>query len=103
MNKVVFLGAGGGRLDIPSDKPSLETLQKAVGGYIERVPDWDKFEGESCIAYCNEEGLLHNLPRNLNATQLWREHLGTKGPFHLDRATIVGDVIILVGDRRFLR
>jgi hypothetical protein len=37
---------------------SLRELQAFVGGYIELVPC------AAPIAYCNEEGRLHNLPLN---------------------------------------
>ena len=60
------------------DDLSLESLQKAVGGYIEVVslPD-----GRS-IMYANEEGLLHNLAVNLTACVIAEQR-------------IVGDVVVL--------
>ena len=49
----------------------LDEMQKAVGGYIELVPYFDHFEGEPCEVYCNEEGKIHGLPFNDEATSSW--------------------------------
>lgn len=38
---------------------TLEAMQALVGGYIEVVPI-----GSGYLAICNEEGRIHNLPRN---------------------------------------
>jgi hypothetical protein len=46
----------------------LEQLQRLVGGYIERVRV--VYMDRHRDAYINEEGLLHNLPRNRHATAL---------------------------------
>jgi hypothetical protein len=51
----------------------LEVCQKAVGGWIETVGYFRKFNGRRCTAYVNEEGLLKRLPFNQEATRLWRE------------------------------
>ena len=53
-------------------KPELELLQSAVGGYIEHVPHFDKFEGRKCRAYVNEEGAISDMPFNPHATELWK-------------------------------
>jgi hypothetical protein len=57
-------------------KPDLETMQKAVGGLIERVQAGD------VVLYVNEEGLLHGLPPN----QSINKALGV---------SLVGDVIVM--------
>ena len=56
----------------------LETLQEAVGGYIERL-----VASPSMDMYVNEEGLLHGLPINVMATALAKRH-------------IVGDVVVAI-------
>ena len=56
---------------------SLESLQKAVGGYIEYAP----YNMPNTKVIVNEEGLLSNLPINLIAT-------GIAGRL------IVGDVVV---------
>ena len=60
-------------------KMDLPAVQKIVGGYVEHVG----IQGGDL--WCNEEGLLHNLPINHKATQL----IGFP---------VVGDVII---ERRY--
>ncbi len=58
-------------------KPTLEQLQKAVGGLIEAV----HIVGSKKVMIVNEEGLLKNLPLNPIASQMVRK-------------PIVGDVVI---------
>lgn len=68
--------------------PTLEQLQKAVGGWIETVPYFTKFEGRGRgRAYANEEGLLKALPLNREATTAWRACAPTVA------SLLVGDVI----------
>lgn len=50
------------------DVPTLEALQAAVGGYIERVRV--RFQGRVRDGYVNEEGALNGLPNNKRATAL---------------------------------
>jgi hypothetical protein len=103
--RVSLIGCGGGMVsfDVEGDRPGLPVLQKSVGGYIEHIPDWDKFDGQDCVAYCNEEGLLGDLPVNELATKLWREYLDSTGAaYSKELATLRGDVIILTGDPEFL-
>jgi len=77
---------------------ALEELQAAVGGYIETVPYFDKYGPHDCVAFCNEEGKLNNLPLNEQATQAWQEAVGQ--PLG---DVLVGDIIILSGDKEFLK
>lgn len=75
--------ADGSVEDMPK-KPTLAQLQKAVGGYIEmvRIPDSAQY------LYVNEEGRVHGLPPNLQATALALQN-------------IVGDVVLMRrGDER---
>jgi hypothetical protein len=77
----------------------LPDLQKAVGGYIEQVPGFHCYLVEGvpmpCVALCNEEGKLHNLPLNEKATRLWRQQWRTTD-------VLVGDVVVLYGDDKFM-
>ena len=59
---------------------SLESMQKAVGGYIEYVPLPD-----GRIMYCDEEGKLKSKPINPEATRIF------DNPYDV----VVGDVIIM--------
>lgn len=76
-------------------KVGLDPLQDAVGGYIETVPRFDKYEGERCITFCNEEGKLEGLAVNARATKLWAD----QGVTH---DILLGDIVILTGDEEFL-
>src|SRR4051812_12742777 len=78
--------------------PGLEALQAEVGGFIELIPRFNHFGFMPCIAYCNEEGKIHNLPMNAIATMLWHRALG-----HQPNDVLVGNVVILFGDKEFMR
>lgn len=54
----------------------LKELQALVGGLIEQVPHFTKYDGKKCIAWCNEEGRIKGLPVNPKATSLWKSTLG---------------------------
>lgn len=74
-------------------QPSLNTLQQAVHGYIERIEV--EFGGHKwCDMWVNEEGLLQGLPCNKQATELVREY-SRFYPKHDPNVCIVGDVIIV--------
>jgi hypothetical protein len=78
--------------------PTLDQLKDIVGGYIERVPYFNKFENKPCIAFCNEMGKLQELPVNLKATNLWMDaYGGSVSPDYL-----VGSIAIVVGPQSFL-
>lgn len=79
-----------GTTTVTQGKPSLEDLQAAVGGYIERVPFYDNHNGQKAIAFCNEEGKLKGKPINSVMTALWQGSCRT-------RDVLVGDIIVLVG------
>lgn len=75
----------------------LEDLNAAVGGWIELIPYFDKYKGEPCIAYCNEEGKLDGLSFNEEATLLWEKQIGNP----IDDI-LVGNVAIIQGDKEFM-
>lgn len=77
----------------------LEDLRSAVGGSIETVPYWTTHEGKPCVAFCNEEGKLRELPLNGMATIQWY----TDTPSMRGRDVLVGDVIVIMGDKEFMR
>ena len=72
--------------DLPGENP-LSTLQKAVGGWVERVPLPKHFQLNLDI-WVNEEGLLEGLPYNSSATHLYNHYW--QSPDQI----IVGDVIV---------
>ena len=81
----------------------LEDLSKAVGGYIEVVPRFNRFSWqgsvERCVAFCNEQGKLNGLEGNSVATLLWHSALGRRSV----NDVLVGPVAIVFGDEAFMR
>ncbi len=51
----------------------LKELQALVGGYIESVPHFTKYDGKRCQAWCNENGRNEQLAINPKATELWKQ------------------------------
>jgi hypothetical protein len=76
--------------------PLLSVLQKAVDGYIETIPYFDKLSYNGVnyqrgTAYCNEEGLYKKADQpNATATKMWREACPNGDP---SRMALFGDVI----------
>ena len=67
------------------EKPTLQSLQHAVGGYIEVLdlsPRW--------AMVINEEGKIEGLPVNYGATTIAREHNALRGD-----DVIVGNAVIV--------
>jgi len=81
------------RVHIIDDKePTLEELQKLVGGYIE------VYDVDSMQIVLNEEGRLIGLPVNKKAMDYLQKELNSNiktGGFKI--STLVGDVVILKG------
>ena len=72
------------------DKPTLEELQKIVGGYIEVVyaPNGDQI-------ILDEEGRLKGKPINEDASEHWRGD-----NWRTFNSNIVGDAVVLSGKAR---
>jgi len=64
-----------------TEENSLETLQAAVGGYIQAI------DLLGLTMWINEEGKIHNLPFNPFATLLWEAEFGKTD-------VILGDIIL---------
>ena len=79
-------------LDAP---PAIETLQRAVNGQIEAVLYFSEYNGENCVAFCNEDGKLDGLSLNVLATML-------AGPEFMANDVLFGDVAIVTGDDELL-
>jgi hypothetical protein len=80
--------------------PDYRELNKIVGGSIELIPYFTRYDGKPCVAFCNEEGKLPhlNLPFNAMAQSLWEKALGR--PITEDH--LVGTIAIIVGPQSFL-
>lgn len=67
-----------------AEKNGLESLQEAVGGWIEGIDI-----GGGAMMYCNEEGKLNSLPPNWIATKLYEKVHGLNDVI-MGNVTIVG-------------
>lgn len=96
--KLITIKASGEILSTDITKPpKLEEYQQIVGGYIEVVPYFDRYEDGGCVAFCNEEGKLEGLPLNATATKLWIDLLG-----YDPGDVLTGDIVVITGDQELL-
>lgn len=70
----------------------LEKAQELVGGLVQVVPRFNKYEGQSCVVLCDEEGKMKGSPLNNRATLEWQRCTGS-----LQGDYIVGTVVIVTG------
>ena len=79
--------------------PDLEQLKAGLdGGRLEVVPQFTRFAGKPCVAFCDEEGKLKNLPFNPTAHILWEAAAGHT----IRNDNLVGPIVIIVGAQGFL-
>lgn len=107
------LAVDGTVTETPYDSdPPLVDIQKAVGGYIEKVPYWDflspSAKDQPCVVYCNEDGKVMGLPVNDPATSAWAAVCVEQGLVpseeHLrSRDHLVGPIVVVFGDEAFMR
>lgn len=95
---IVLSTSGAESITVIDRPPPLDVLQNAVGGYLQLVPYFDKYEGKECVVFCNEEGKLHGLLYNQKATQAWRKAVEP----HVLMDMLVGNVVIITGDTELL-
>lgn len=102
--KLIILSANGGIATQEITKgPALKVLQEVVGGYIELVPGFNTFQGEHCIAYCNEEGRIKGLPTNMPATIAWQNAFGERPSIASARDfELRGSIAIITGDAELM-
>jgi hypothetical protein len=78
--------------------PNLHKLKWGLdGGLLEIVPFFNKFMGRHCIAFCDEEGKMKNLPANQIAQSFWEKASPVAHNDHL-----VGPIVIIIGSQGFL-
>ena len=76
-------------------QPSLDFIQQAVGGSIEMVPHFIKYEGRPVtVVYANEEARRMTLRFNTLATQAWL--LCLHGGPKRHRPQLFGDILIIM-------
>jgi hypothetical protein len=77
-----------------------EILKEALNdGMLELIPYFTKYDGTSCIAFCDEEGKLKKLPFNPVAHTLWEIAVGK----HISVDYLVGPVVIISAPQEFLK
>jgi hypothetical protein len=76
-------------------RAELPFLQEMVGGNIEQIPHFAKYEGSKCRVWCNDEGRVIPLPKNDVASKLWKEQVSAvqSMPPCFD-ATVFGNIVI---------
>lgn len=79
----------------------LKEVQYIVGGYIQEIPGFDTYAGYQCVAFCNEEGKIKELPVNFMACKAWYEAMDKKGLKTVD--VLCGNVAVVYGDKEFMR
>lgn len=83
-------------------KPHLRQLQDAVGGMIQLLPGFENFQGQPCVAFCNEEFLFERLPFNFMATMMWRRCFEADTRVDVQELMLCGPVAVVTGDNEFL-
>jgi len=85
--------------------PELEELQAAIGGGpIEPVPYFNRYDGQDCVAFVDEEGKNKGMPYNHAATALWEAQPQLRGYGGLRGLDwLVGPVGVGCGDHELLR
>jgi hypothetical protein len=113
MGTIIQLKADGSRNEISIAAPTLDELKAAIGGgYIELVPLFNTFERDGqlvdCVAFCDEEGKLKDMPINQEATVRWDAALRRAGypglikPDGRIADMLVGTIAVVFGDKRFM-
>ena len=85
--------------------PDYTEIKKAVGGYIQLVPDFHVYDTDPCHVWCNEEGKLIGQSHNTVATKAWRDYLTANNDgrqINWSMVDLTGPIFIVVGPRSFL-
>ena len=96
MYDVITIKTDGRILRVAMNKqPTLDFIQQVVGGSIEMVPHFIKYEGQLVtVVYANEDARRMNLKFNPLATQAW--WLCLDGGPKRYRPQLFGDILIVV-------
>ena len=112
-NMLIISANGITRLVETNEAPTLDFLKLGLNnGMLEVVPLFTSIEHEgkrikNCVAFCDEEGKIKNLPYNETATEKWQAALTEQGRslFDMKMTTVdflVGPVIVVWGDKEFM-
>jgi hypothetical protein len=96
MYEAITIKADGRILRIEMKKqPTLDFIQQAVGGSIEMVPYFIKYEGRPVtVVYANEEARRMTLEFNTLATQAWLSCI--RGGPKRHPSQLFGDILIVM-------
>lgn len=108
---LTIIKADGSSATQPLDKtPEYEAIKAGLDdGWLEAVPLFNRYKGERCVVFADEEGRLKGLPHNAIATALWHETIRAAGMepsqmlLPLDVIGLVGPIVIISGDDELLR
>lgn len=79
--------------------PTREQIQSGVGGgRVQRVPGFNMYCLRDAIAFCDADGKLKGLPENKKA----QRHREAAMQRLMPEDCLVGDVVIITGNRYFL-
>lgn len=94
------------RIDLKKP-PETDLLQSIVRGWLELIPGFDTILWDHkvirCVAFCNEEGKLKNLPFNGSATMMWHIALQRARGLQLFTDHLVGDIAVVFGNDEFMK
>lgn len=87
--------------------PDLPLLKAAIGGgYLEVVPRFNTIAHDGvrhrCVAFCDEDGKLKQLPVNRPATLLWNAAMLRSHGCGCDPDYLVGQIAVVFGDKEWM-
>lgn len=68
--KYALVVSAQGAIDTLTDEPSVEDMQKAVGGFFERINTFQPMLQRMFTVFANEDGRMLNLPYNKVASRI---------------------------------
>lgn len=81
-----------------TDTPGFMKIKAAINdGFLEQIPHFRHWNGEPCVAFCDEEGKIKGLPPNLAATAIWQSQNG-----QALQDILVGPVVVITGDKELM-
>ena len=91
-------------VDVP---PDLQLLKTAIGGgYLEVVPRFNRIGHDGvkhrCVAFCDEDGKLKQLPYNRAATMLWDAEMRRAYGCGCGPDYLVGPIAVVFGDKEWM-
>ncbi len=82
MKRVILFRTDGSEIALPM-VPTLDDMQRMIGGYVERVRCLDRFENGRPVfssMFVHETGLIDGMPRNQKATVIYQRNIKAAFP-----------------------